>query len=73
MLSENPNAISLLEKNPDKINWIMLSRNPSIFVDYTVLAIERNAVILQELMEVTWHPKRMRQWCLEHDDEFFLN
>ena len=25
LLSTNPNAISLLEKNPDKINWIHLS------------------------------------------------
>ena len=26
-LSSNPNAISILEKNPDKINWSVLSRN----------------------------------------------
>ena len=30
-LSENPNAIHLLEKNQDKINWDWLSENPSIF------------------------------------------
>ena len=30
-LSANPNAISLLEKNLDKINWSRLSENPSIF------------------------------------------
>ena len=29
MLSLNPSAIHLLEKNPDKINWFYLSRNPS--------------------------------------------
>ena len=29
-LSENPAAISLLEKNPDKINWSRLSYNSSI-------------------------------------------
>ena len=25
----NPNAIHLLEKNPDKINWYLLSINPN--------------------------------------------
>ena len=30
-LSNNPNAIDLLEKNKDNINWIGLSSNPSIF------------------------------------------
>jgi len=28
-LSTNPNAIHLLEKNPDKIDWYMLSSNPN--------------------------------------------
>ena len=28
-LSKNPNAIHLLEQNPDKINWAELSRNPN--------------------------------------------
>ena len=28
-LSENPNAIDLLEKNMDKINWQSLSLNPN--------------------------------------------
>ena len=29
MLSANPSAIHLLEKNPDKISWSCLSRNPA--------------------------------------------
>ena len=29
VLSENLNAIPMLEKNPDKINWCYLSRNPN--------------------------------------------
>lgn len=41
----------------------------SIF-DYPKLAKKRNALLMEELMEVTWHPKRMRQWCLEYDDPF---
>jgi hypothetical protein len=28
-LSENPNAIHLLEQNLDKINWVALSENPN--------------------------------------------
>ena len=28
-LSMNPNAIHLLEKNPDKIDWAFLSQNPN--------------------------------------------
>ena len=28
-LSENPNAIHLLEQNPGEIKWIFLSKNPS--------------------------------------------
>jgi len=30
-LSENPNAISILKENTDKINWCNFSRNSSIF------------------------------------------
>jgi hypothetical protein len=31
-LSSNPNAIDILEANQDKINWRILSLNPSIFI-----------------------------------------
>lgn len=34
-LSENPNAIELLKQHPDKIDWVCLSKNSSIFeIDY---------------------------------------
>lgn len=37
-LSRNPNAILLLEQNPDKISWWRLSSNQSIFeFDYELL------------------------------------
>jgi hypothetical protein len=29
MLSKNPNAMHLLEANPDKIEWFFLSENPA--------------------------------------------
>jgi len=31
MLSTNPNAIELLKENSEKINWYLISSNPSIF------------------------------------------
>ena len=31
-LSENPNAIHLLERNIDKIDWEWLSKNPNIYI-----------------------------------------
>jgi hypothetical protein len=34
----NPNAIQLLEKNLDKVNWRYLSKNPNIFeYDYKAM------------------------------------
>ena len=42
-LSENPNAIHLLEANQDKIRWPSLSKNPSIFeIDKKQLKIDIN-------------------------------
>jgi len=35
-LSLNPNAIYLLEKNQDKINWDSFSSNPSIFEEIDI-------------------------------------
>jgi hypothetical protein len=31
MLSSNPTAIHILEKNLDKVNWMILSSNSNIF------------------------------------------
>ena len=40
-LSNNRNAIHLLEKNQDKIIWDLLSGNPSIFeLDYNKIKIK---------------------------------
>jgi hypothetical protein len=61
-LSENPNAIRLLEQNLDKINWIALSYNPSIFdlVDYEALK-ERCLIYCEELIQKTMHPSRIQK------------
>lgn len=70
-LSINSSAVDLLEKNQDKIDWINLSRNQGIFeLDYDYLR-ERMNMIRKELMEKTWHPSRVEEWCLHgymHDE-----
>ena len=68
-LSQNPNAIHLLEKNPEKIHWGWFSKNPSIFEeDYQTLSKERTEVLREELVMKTWHPKRFMSWCLDTDE-----
>jgi hypothetical protein len=58
-LSNNPNAIKLLEQNPDKINRFLLSRNPSIFTyDYNQMK-ENKKYLHEELISVVFHPKRI--------------
>ncbi len=56
-LSANPNAIELLEANPDKIDWQELSRNPNAIhlleanpekIDWRYLSINKNAIHLLE-------------------------
>ena len=61
ILSQNPNAISLLEKNQHKILWSWLSSNPSIFeIDYESLK-ERCAIYKEELMQIALHPLRIQK------------
>jgi len=64
LLSENPSAIHILEKNQDKINWRFLSGNPEIFeLDYDFFH-QRMNIIRKELIEKTWHPDRFEKWCM---------
>jgi hypothetical protein len=59
-LSENPNAIHLLEKNPKKIDWRYLS----IFtkkINYEYL-YQRMNVIREEMMMKCMHPSRLERW-----------
>jgi hypothetical protein len=63
-LSMNPNAMQLLEKNPDRIYWDWLSLNPSIFkkeINYKYLT-ERMNVIREELMMKCMHPSRLERF-----------
>ena len=56
-LSQNPNAIHLLEKNIHKVNWFLLSKNPNAisileknleFVDWPMFSLNPNAMPIIE-------------------------
>jgi hypothetical protein len=64
-LSENPNAIHLLEQNMDKINWTNLSLNPNAIhlleqnideIDWNMLSRNPNAIHLleQNIDKINW-------------------
>jgi hypothetical protein len=66
MLSSNPNAIPILEKNLDKVNWAVLSSNQNAIpileknldkVDWDILSSNPNAIHILEknLVKVNWN------------------
>ena len=62
-LSQNRNAIHILEKNQHKIDWLQFSLNPAIFQsNYKRLTVERMNVLLEELMQKTLHPSKIQYW-----------
>ena len=77
LLSSNPKAIHLiseaLEKNPNKICWIMLSQNTAIFTyDYKQIA-EHRWPINKEIIQNRFHPKNMKYfsgWGIEEFDDY---
>ena len=69
-LSSNSNAIHILEKNIDKIDWRALSFNSSIFIyDYDFYK-KRMDVHREELMKKVFHPRRLAYY-LEMGYDFF--
>jgi hypothetical protein len=59
--------------NIDKIDWFLLSKNPSIFTyDYTKLKQSRLS-LHKDLIEYIWHPLTIQKWieqyCILNDDE----
>ena len=72
-LSYNPAAIHILEQNPDKIHWWLLSRNPAIFTyDYKKIA-EHRWPINKEIIQNRFHPKNMKYfsgWGIEEFDDY---
>jgi hypothetical protein len=64
-LSTNPNAIHILEKNLDKVDWDWLSYNPNIFeYDYKEIKDTMYAKdgYVEELMMNRFHPSNMDKW-----------
>jgi hypothetical protein len=69
-LSENSEAIELLESNKNKINWYRLSRNPSIFkLDYKKMRILFEP-IAEEIIAKALHPKRMIRYMEQYNFDF---
>jgi hypothetical protein len=64
-LSENLNAIPILEKNLDKVDWDALSYNPNVIhllaeLD-TNLMLEQCKSFAKELTEYVFHPTRLER------------
>jgi hypothetical protein len=61
-LSTNTNAVHLLERNLDKINWGFLLQNPCIFTyDYQAMR-GAHTDLKEELIRAAWHPSRVSAW-----------
>jgi hypothetical protein len=69
-LSFNPNAIHLLEQNPDRIDWEFLSGNPNAIhllskLD-TVKMKQNNKAFAEELVAYVFNPLRLNRICIEY-------
>jgi hypothetical protein len=74
MLSQNPNAIPILEKNLDKVDWRQLSENPNIFeYDYVAMKnrIYKKGGIAEDLMKNRFNPMNMSRWVKWGHDSVF--
>ena len=76
ILSQNPNAIPILENNLDKVNWFWLSRNPNIFTyDYKDMKDRVfNGGIKEDLMKDRFHPRNLHKFKgwgfdVDYDDD----
>jgi hypothetical protein len=59
-LCKNPNAISLLKANQDKIDWnVIVSKNPSIFGYNYEMMRKTKADLNEEAIAKALHPKRI--------------
>ena len=72
--NKNPNAIHLLEKNLDKVDWLMLSTNPNIFTyDYAAMKDRMfRGGIKEDLMKNRFHPRnihKLNAWGFGIDDD----
>jgi hypothetical protein len=65
-LSLNPNALSIMQRYPDKIDFIkMMYFNPNaVEINYEFVR-SRMFILLEDLMKVAWNPKRVEKWVEE--------
>lgn len=57
----------LLEKYPDKIDWRMISENPSLFnYDYNTMK-ESNKDFYEETLKKVLHPERLSRIAENHN------
>ncbi len=66
-LSENPNAISILQNNLDKVDWNNLSKNPNAIqllfkYDYQTMK-QNNKDFCEELVQKVFNPERLLSLC----------
>src|SRR5690606_16434284 len=68
-LASNPNAISILEHNQDKIDLCYLSSNPNIMqLDYCkMIWIRRTLLDKHELVYLTLKPERVIRHIILHN------
>ena len=73
-LSQNPNAIEILEAYQDKIDWDIIWSNPSIFTyDYEQMK-ENKTDLHRDLIEYLYHPIRVAKYLVMHDNiDEYLN
>jgi hypothetical protein len=68
MISNNPNAMEILEENIEKIKWMGLSENKAIFTyDYDKIK-ETNKNINKEIIDWYYHPLRINKWIDELEE-----
>jgi len=62
----------LLEKNHEKINWKLLSINPSIFTYNYEDIKNKNKELNEEIIQKALHPKRILRLIQEYgEDEIY--
>jgi hypothetical protein len=68
----NINGIEILKDNPEKIDWNIISSNPSIFTYDYELIHERFKDLGEEIIKKALHPKRMLRLMNEYgEDEIY--
>ena len=71
LISENENAMELLERNKDKICWKRLSSNSGIF-KLDLLAMKNQcSPFAEELAAYVFSPNRINRFCEKYDMDFY--